>query len=151
MTNGDYRKLGELLTNEDIVHFAVRVCDHFHTDPITMYRKTTRSEVMRSAARRQLYVGQTINLIRRAIFLGSNTIDMLKMCTHLVVLLNSIEKELDFRQSGLTNEISDLEKKYSVTDILTMDIPIEDFAQVLVRDQDFYGVPLKEDISDESC
>ena len=150
MTYGDFKKLNGLLTNKDIVSFAIRLCDHFEINPKELYRKTTTSEVMPSPARRQLYVGQMTNLIRRAIFLGAATDEMIKMCIHLVVVVNSIENELDFRKSGLDNDISILENKYSQTDLLCLPVTFEDCGSVLIRDQNFYGVPLKEDANEDS-
>ena len=148
MTSKDYRQLSEYLSNKDICSFAQRLCDHVGFDPIKAYPQTVNSKVINSAARKQLYVESAIIHIRSALFLGATKDEMVRFSSHLLVLMKSLENKLDYTKCSLEMDIPSLNKKYNNEELYALDIPFEDFKNAIeVRDQDFYGVKIKDENS----
>lgn len=143
MTSDDFRKSQDILTGPELYDFAKRLCAQKHVDHVKDFPKTSTSEVLKSAARRRMYVGNATNLLRRAIFLGATMPEVLCIAEYFLVVFDAIEKELDFRRCGLELNISALEKKYSQSDFLSLDVNIDTLQNVLKRDNDFYGVEIK--------
>lgn len=143
MTSEDFRKSQDILTGSELYDFAKRMCEHYHIDPFKDYPKTTTSEVLKSAARRRMYVGNAANLLRRAIFLGATMTEVLCIAEYFLVVFNSIEKELDFRKCALELNISSLEKKYGQSDFLALELSADDLQKAVERDNNFYGVNIK--------
>ena len=143
MTSEDFRKSQEILTGIELYDFAKRLCEAQKIDPEKNYPRTSSSEVLKSAARRAMYVGHAANLLRRAIFLGATLPEVLRISEYFLVVFHAVEKELDFRRCGLDLDISALEKKYAQSDFLTLDVSAEELAQVINRDSNYYGVKIK--------
>jgi len=144
MTSEDFRKSQEILTGPELYDFAKRLCVQKHIDYAKDFPKTTTSEVLKSAARRRIYVANAANLLRRAIFLGATVPEVLCISEYFLVVFDAIEKELDFRRCGLELNITALEKKYSQSDFLSLDTTADELQNVLNRDKDFYGVEIKQ-------
>lgn len=143
MTSEDFRKSQEILTGSELYDFAKRLCAQKSVDHIKDFPKTSTSEVLKSAARRRMYVGNAANLLRRAIFLGATMPEVLCIAEYFLVVFDAIDKELDFKRCGLELNISSLEKKYSQSEFLALDIDAEALQNIIQRDQDFYGVKIK--------
>ena len=90
-----------------------------------------------------MYVGNATNLLRRAIFLGATMPEVLCIAEYFLVVFDAIEKELDFRRCGLELNISSLEKKYSQSDFLSLDVDAESLESVINRDNEYYGGKIK--------
>ena len=143
MTNAVHKASMRILSESDLCSFAKRLCEKEGIDPEKYYPKTTDSEVMKSAARRMMYVTQTAGLLRRAIFLGATLPEVLCISEYLIVLLNSVEKELDYKRCASELNISGLEKKYGKDEFFSMDADMNALLSVLKRDKDYYGVTVK--------
>lgn len=143
MTSEDFRKSQDILTGPELYDFAKRLCAQKHVDHVKDFPKTSTSEVLKSAARRRMYVGNATNLLRRAIFLGATMPEVLCIAEYFLVVFDAIEKELDFRRCGLELNISALEKKYSQSDFLSLDVDAESLESVINRDNEYYGVKIK--------
>lgn len=143
MTSEDFRKSQEILTGPELYDFAKRLCAQKQIDYIKDFPKTSTSEVLKSAARRRMYIGNAANLLRRAIFLGATMPEVLCIAEYFMVVFDAIEKELDFRRCNSELHIAELEKKYSQSDFLSLDVNIDTLQNVLKRDNDFYGVEIK--------
>lgn len=139
MTSADYNYVMGLLTNDDLYDFATRLCERYHIDPVKTYRQRAESEVMKGAAKRILYVSKAANLMRRGIFLGATVPEMLQMAQNLIVMVKAIDDKLDFRTCQSECDISNLEKKYSGNEFLSLNVELSEFKRVIERDNDFYG------------
>ena len=126
MTSETYRQVQELLTGEKIVGFAKRLCEYYKFDPMKSYPQTVGSVILKSAARRQMYVGRTINLLRREICLGATRLEIRRAAEHLMVLLNAGDHSLDYLLSEEEHDIPKLEQKYSRKEFLSLDVPFEE-------------------------
>lgn len=143
MTNKDYDRVRQLLSNQQIVLFAKRFCELNDIDPIQDYPKTSTSIVMKTAARRQMYLTKSIDLLRRMIFLGSMKNEITRAAIYLIVILHSIDKSLDYRECGTLMRITELEKKYTLGEVLTSGLEPESIIESVRRLNDFYGVNVK--------
>lgn len=143
MTSEDFRKSQDILTGPELYDFAKRLCAQKHVDHVKDFPKTSTSEVLKSAARRRMYIGNAANLLRRAIFLGATMPEVLCIAEYFLVVFDATEKELDFRRCNSELHIAELEKKYSQSDFLALDIDAEALQNVIQRDKDFYGVEIK--------
>ena len=154
MTNEHYDEAKMILTNADICSFAERICSRSGIDPIVDYPRRADSHVMPSAARRQMYLGRSIDLIRRMIFLGATYFEILRAAEYMLVIMKSLECALDYRRCESELEISELEQKYSRTEFLTTNLSPLDMKLIVKRDNGYYPEPIidelagtKEDIS----
>ena len=144
MTRETYRKLAEILSNQELYSFALRMCEAKGFDPAKEYPQSVDSEVIRSAARRHLYCYQTSETLRRAIFMGATEGEILRICEYLCVLQKSSdEQKLDFRRCASELGISFLEKKYSQRSFMNIDVPVDELEAVLKRDNGYYEVKIK--------
>ena len=143
MTRGDYLKSIELLSNQDIYGFTERLCERMAFDAIKQYPQTVNSEVMKSAARKRMYVERVIDLIRRMIFLGATKQEMLRAAGYLMVMMKSMDNSLDYRSCEKDMLISELESKYSTKEFLSWDVTLEELQDVIKRDEGYYGVRIK--------
>lgn len=144
MTSEDFRKSQGILTGPELYDFAKRLCEQKHIDPAKDFPKTSTSEVLTSAARRRMYIGNAANMLRRAIFLGATMPEVLCLSEYFLVVFDAVEKELDFRKCALELNVSAIGKKYGQSDFLSMDVTAEDLQRVIERDADYYGVPIKD-------
>lgn len=126
MTSEAYRKIEELFPPEKAYMFAKEICDASKFDP-KYFKKSSDSEIL-SAARRRLYVGKTINLLTRAVFMSGITSDIIRISQHLLVLLDRSD-ELDYKKSETENDIRNLENKYSRKEFLALEIEPEDIEE----------------------
>ena len=144
MKTESYNKIHEILSNSELTSFAERLCKKHEIDPVKDYPQTVDSEVMKSAARRQMYVAKACNLLRAAILLGALELEVLRVCEYLLVIMKSIDNSLDYRGCEKALKIAELEKKYSYDSLFELeDYPVETLADVLKRDEGYYGVKIK--------
>lgn len=143
MTSNDYRKAQELLSNSDICYFADQMCRKAEIDPEKDYPQTSESGVMPSAARRHLYLNRAMDLLRRMIFLGATSLEVLRASEYLMVVSKSIEFSLDYRRCETGLKIQELEEKYSRNSFFSLDISPEELKDIIERDNGYYPVPIK--------
>lgn len=140
MTAKEYDMTRQLLKNDDICDFAERMCQKGEVNPIKDYPQCVGSDVMPSAARRQLYIGRAIDLIRRMIFLGATSLEILRASEYLMVLIGSVEHSLDYKCCEVALKIKELERKYSLESFFEM--PFDELQDVIKRDNGYYPVPI---------
>lgn len=144
MTTKEYNTILDLLDNKDICDFAGRMCKKGDVDPVTDYPQCVGSEIMLSAARRHMYLSKATDLLRRMIFLGATGLEVLRASEYLMVLMKSIENNLDYKGCEKALNIQELERKYNRESFFAMDVPIEELKRVIKRDNGYYPVPIKE-------
>ena len=140
MTSTEYEKIHEIMTNQDVVLFAKQFCEMHETDPIADYPQTVDSVVMKSSARRQMYLFKAIDLLRRIIFLGGMEAEILRASVYLLVIVHSIDKRLDYHECSRAMKIPELEKKYTIGEVLTSGLEPETMTETLRRTNEFFGV-----------
>lgn len=140
MNSEVYQLSKGLLTTQDICTFAKNLCGKGGFDPTALYTQTANSDIMKSAARRQLYVHQTADLLKRAIILGATEPEAIRIASYLLVLIDSVDHSLDYKKCALDMDIPALERKYSKKDFLDLDVTIEDLADRIKSLQSFYEV-----------
>ena len=143
MTTKEYRLAQEYLNNKDICDFADRMCKKAEIDPVTDYPQRSESEVMLSAARRHMYLCRAIDLMRRMIFLGATSLEVLRASEYLMVISGSIDHKLDYKQCESALKIQELDRKYSRESFFDMETPFEDLKHVIQRDSGYYPVPIR--------
>ncbi len=143
MTNKEYDLVRQKLSNQELVLFAKQICEQNDIDPIQDYPQTSNSTVMKTAARRQMYLSKAIDLLRRMIFLGGMKNEILRASVYLMVILHSIDKSLDYRECGNLMRITELENKYTLGEVLTCGIEPESIEESVRRTNEFCGVNIK--------
>lgn len=143
MTNKDYDHVRELLSNQQIVLFAKQFCETNDIDPIQDYPKTSTSIVMKTAARRQMYLAKAIDLLRRVIFLNGTKNELIRAAVYVIVIIHSMDKSLDYRECGSLMRIQELENRYSLGEVLTSGLEPESILETVRRTNEFYGVNIQ--------
>lgn len=143
MTSEDYRKSKELLSGSDLYGFAKRMCEKYEINPEKDFPQTTSSEILKSAARRHMYIETVGDLFRRAIYLSATDLEILRISEYYLVVFDSIEKSLDYKGCREALNIPSLEKKYSRNEFLSLETDFEELKSIIDRDNDYYGVKIK--------
>lgn len=143
MTSETYKRVVNLLTDQEIYSFAERLCAYYKFDPVKEFPQRVDSEILSGAARRMLYMHRASNLLRRAIFLGGTNLEIFKMAQYLVVLEKTADRPLDFRRCEKELDISGLNRKYNENDFLSLDVNVDELQNVISRDNEFYEVSIK--------
>ena len=142
MTSEDYRKITKLVTNEDLYHFAEKLCEKHGIDPAKDYCQTSDSPVMSSAARRQLYIHKARTLLRCGFFLGATELETLRIAEYLIVITKSIDNRLDYKHAYEELKIRNLEEKYSESAFYQLNVPFSEIER-WVNQNGGYGVSIK--------
>lgn len=143
MTSDVYKKAMNILTDREIYIFAEKLCKHYNFDPEKEYPQRVDSEVLSGASRRMMYQRRAADLMRRAIYLGGTKLEILKIAKYLIVISKTIDKPLDFRLCEREMDILELNRKYSQSEFLSLDISEEDLNRIIAKDTNYYEVSIK--------
>jgi len=123
MTGTELKNAERLISTEDIVRMGDKLLSDLKPtfDPIREYPPLEGSEPMNSFHRAQMYIGSTVNLFRRAYYLGATDEELARITMHRKVLERAYSDKLNYRQSEIDNGIKELSNKYDMHSFLRMD------------------------------